>query len=239
MLEKIGEGRTSKVYLSDDIVIKRIEKSWYREEEIDVLKKLDHHSIIKLLNNFKDDYYVYLFLEYFPGKDLYAWKNEIDNKNPEIIDDVITQLLNVIKYIHNENIIHGDLSVTNVLINKNRVKIIDFGNSRKSDKNTLIENGKIYGTFPFLSPELLSGEILAPNKKSDLWALGILLFIIITGNIPFDGHYISSISFRISNCKINYKNIPKKYIKSVKSLLRKKYVKRKIKFIKNVKYLLE
>ena len=253
--QKIGEGRNSIVYLLDGIAIKRMKKSLFRRDERDILKELDHKCIIKLLSSYEDDFYVYIKLEYFQGKNLYEWRTCM-KEDIEIFDKVIFQLLDVIKYLHDKDIIHGDLSVRNILVNdSNEIKLIDFGNCRKTDsKNEKGQNEKgqnekgqnekgqnekgqneqeekvSFGTFAFLSPELLSGEIKVSNKAAELWALGILIFVVITGNIPFLGHNENTVYFRIMNSKINYKkkNIPKKYKKVLKSLLRKKYNKRKI-----------
>ena len=227
-LKIIGEGRTSKVYISNDLVVKKVEKLLARKEEIDVLKTLTHPSIVKLVDSFEDKNYVYIIMEYCPGKDLYEWRHELGEKQSNTMDDIINQLIDVIKYMHGKNVIHGDLTVVHTIINKNKVKIIDFGNCKRDDED-VVKGTEIYGTFPFLSPEMLSGEVATATKAGDLWALGVLIFIAITGDIPFSGHNISSISLRIRNSKINYENIPKKYIKLLKSLLHKKYHKRKLK----------
>lgn len=221
---KIGQGRSSVVFLSSGLAIKRVEKALFRKEESEILRELSHPYIIKIFRIFEETSYVYIELEYFLGKNLYDWRMNKSLENDDMFYKIITQLLDVVRYLHNKDVIYGDLSVTNVLINDVcELKLIDFGNCSKID----VENNSV-GTFAFLSPELLSGEVKRINKMSELWALGMLIFVVLTGNIPFQGNNENTLYHRIMNNKISYKNVPKKYKKLLKSLLRKKYNKRKI-----------
>ena len=226
MFDIIGDGATSKVfkgkYQNKDCAIKIVDRN-ISYDEIDILKELNHFNIISFVAHFKNSHSSYVLTEYFPGLDLYNWKQRNINEN---VDKIIIQLCDVIGYIHSHNYIHGDLSSRNVLINTNKnVKLIDFGSAKKVGEKKRVSSSLVY-----LSPEILRNNE-ETTKKSDLWALGILIFIALEGRLPFEGNTEKTVYMRIINTKINYKkfNIKKRYKKILKKLLKKKPDKRRIK----------
>ncbi len=224
ILENIGDGATSTVfrgkYQDMDCAIKIVEKG-KSYDEIDILKQLKHFNIINFLSHFENSHNMYILTEYFPGLDVYDWRQNNKNENP---DKIIIQLCDVVGYIHSHNYIHGDLSSRNVLINVNKnIKLVDFGSAKKVGEQKIVSAPLVY-----MSPEVLHGQ--ETTKKSDLWALGILIFICLEGRLPFDGNTEQTVYMRIMNMKINYKkfNMKKRYKKILKKLLKKNPEKRRI-----------
>lgn len=223
--DSIGDGATSKVfkgkYQNKVCAIKIVNKNIYYDE-IDVLKELKHFNIIGFIAYFQNSHSSYILTEYFQGLDLYIWKQRNVNEN---VDKIIIQLCDVIGYIHSHNYIHGDLSSTNVLINANKnIKLIDFGSAKKVGEKKSVSAALVY-----LSPEILRNK-QETTKKSDLWALGILIFISLEGRLPFEGNTEKTVYMRIINTEINYKkfNIKKRYKRILKKLLKKNPEKRRI-----------
>lgn len=226
IIEKIGNGFFSEVFLIENKISKNkyavkfcnkqspyFEYTW---DEIEFLQNVRHENIIKMNEYFEDEKYVYIVLEYFESitLDTFINKNISCNVSSCAKSKIIAQIINTIQYIHTNQYIHGDLNLNNILINdQNQIKIIDFGLSKKySDNRT-----KIIGEFIFCSPETIKYKEI--SYASDLWSLGIVLFKLLTGKFPFEGNNIKSLSLRILNKEINYKNINEKSL--LKKLLKK------------------
>ena len=223
VLEKIGEGYFSKVYLCENLINKnkyaikfclKNEYIKYTYDEIRFLKEIQHPNIVQMKEYFEDDNYIYIVLEYIKN-------TQLDNNYNEYI---ITQIINALEYIHSHGYIHGDLNINNILIDENnQIKIIDFGLSRLENE----KESKILGDIQFCSPESIKYREI--TKKSDLWSLGIILYKFYSGKYPFEGSSIKTLSPRILNKEIDF-NIFKdaKQKKQVKSLLNKNPTKRMI-----------
>ena len=222
ILEKIGEGYFSKVFLCENLIDKikyaikfcpKNEYIKYTYDEIRFLKKVQHPNIIRMKEYFEDDKYIYIVLEYIKN-------TRLDNYNEYIIAEII----NTLEYIHSHGYIHGDLNINNILIDENNhIKIIDFGLSRLENE----KESKILGDIQFCSPESIKYREI--TKKSDLWSLGIILYKFYSGKYPFEGSNIKTLSPRILNKEIDFsifKNSKQK--KQLKSLLNKNPIKRMI-----------
>ena len=211
IFEKIGEGQIFRGEYNGVLCVIKIDDKIY--DEINALKFLKHENIIKLLHYQEDDQKLYTLLEYFPSKNLYSWKR---SHMAEDVATLIFQICQTVKYIHSNDYIHGNLSAINILIDNNKhVKIIDFKSSKKTgDENNV-------HTTTYLSPELLQGG--PTTIQSDLWALGVTLYLLITGNFPFHGNTDKTVNERIINRKPKYKkyNIDKTYKKQIKRLLKR------------------
>ena len=154
------------------------------KSEINILSNLDHPNIVKYFGVFEDDYYVHIVMEYLKGYDLVkiiTLKNYhcFDEKN---ICEIIYQLLKALSFIHSQGIIHRDIKPENmVFANKkdfSTLKLIDFGLATNSKKD-------IYtvGTPYYMAPEMIEG-ISCP--QSDIWSVGVLVYLMLTGKYPFD-----------------------------------------------------
>ena len=182
--KKTGEIRACK-HLSK-LNIKNLEKF---KREIEILKKMDHPNIIKLYEVFESERSLYLVMEECKGGEVFDKIIErIQAKQMYSEKDaanIIQQVMSCIQYCHNKNICHRDLKPENLLYlnpgseKDNRIKVIDFGLSQNTDKlKTKV------GTAYYVSPEILTGKY---TQLCDIWSAGVILYILLTGDPPFNG----------------------------------------------------
>lgn len=155
--------------------------------EIDILSRVDHPNIIRYYETYMDEQYFHIVTEYLSGGDLLAGMSRKKNYCEKDIAIVINKLLNAISHIHARGIVHRDLKPENILFeNKNEdsdLKIIDFGVSREFFKKNDDLNS-IVGTPYYVAPEVLTGKY---DKKVDIWSIGIIMYVLMTGKPPFNG----------------------------------------------------
>ena len=233
ILQEIGRGGYSKVYLvankktGKKYALKaafRYKKGKDRSEraytEIAVLRALNHPNVIKLKGWFEDKDTIYLVLEYIPNKDCAkVFRHKLPSKSQ--LKNIMKQLVEVIEYIHKHGVVHRDIKLENILIDdKMQIKLIDFGLCAiKKDEFEMLEG--TVGTPRYSSPEILSGTYY--NCSTDLWSLGVVLFLLLTGSYPFDGSKKESIFARIKNKRIHYSkyNLDSKETHLLRGLLQK------------------
>jgi serine/threonine protein kinase len=128
---------------------------------------------------------VYLVLEYCPGDELYNYLCRKGALPVETVQKIFTQLVGAVAYLHSKNCVHRDLKLENVLLDKNdNVKLCDFGFTREYEgKASYLQT--FCGTVCYSAPEMLKGEKYAAEKV-DVWSLGIILFALLAGELPFD-----------------------------------------------------
>ena len=199
ILEKINNGTSSVIYNSININDPTIEyaikiiKHNKITNEINILSKLSHPSIIKLYDNFtyKDKLYI-VYAKYVNNLDQII-KSTYTNILLDTKIKWINQLLDGLIYLHGLNIIHQDIKPTNIMIdNMNMIKIIDFEMAIYTNTNT--NTNIICGSQLYTAPEILL-NCRTNNQKTDYWSMGIILYLIIVGRLPFDSrHQIELIS---------------------------------------------
>ena len=151
---------------------------------MEILKRINESdSIIKLYEVFEDNKYVYMVFELLENGDLVQFfKNKPLFDEPELIP-FFRKIVKGVGYLHNKNILHRDIKLDNILLDKNlNPKIIDFGISSIYNNNQ-----KIYdtaGTPVYLAPEVIKAEGKV-GPKSDVWSLGVLLYLLTYGVVPF------------------------------------------------------
>lgn len=165
-----------------------------------ILKKIKSPLLVNVINYFKsDDLYVFIY-EYFDGVDL---KNAIDTKmiKQSEIESVCHKVIDMIKLLHSHDIVHCDIKPENILINKNgSLKLTDFESALMCHTDELINLHSPIGTVGFMSPECFDINIY--SKKSDFWSLGVTLYYILTGKLPYAHTIDHDIHMNIRN---NYK----------------------------------
>ena len=154
------------------------------KNEVDILSNLDHPNIVKYFGVYEDACYIHILMEYLKGYDLYkiiALKKYTDFDEKDICE-IIYQLLQALSFIHNQNIIHRDIKPENILFASKKdystLKLIDFGLSAYMDKCK-----NIVGTPYYMAPEMIEGR---SYPQSDIWSLGVIVYLSLTGKYPFD-----------------------------------------------------
>lgn len=176
--------------------------------EINILSKIDHQNIIRLFEIYEDAKYIYLIMEMCTGGELFDRIINHINKNQMFTEreaaSIFKQLMSAICYCHSQNICHRDLKPENLLyLNKNEdspIKVIDFGLSRLFSQTDHKMKTKV-GTAYYVSPEVLSGNY---DEKCDIWSAGVILFILLTGDPPFNGANDNEIYKKIQNKKYSF-----------------------------------
>ena len=195
ILRKIGEGGYGVVYLAEDILkkkhiaLKKLNPDFANDKhyealknEFDALTRLQHPNLIQIfdLEIIKESGELFLTMEYLEGQNLLEISN---SRNQQELIDIVIQICRALDYIHNKGIVHRDIKPENIFIiggrEKPTIKLMDFGLARhmKSSKK------EIGGTLFYSAPEILSGK--KPDGRSDLYALGIILYLISFGQYPF------------------------------------------------------
>ena len=160
--------------------------------EIDILMKMDHPNIIKLYDVFESQNSLYLIMEECYGGELFdRILKRIENNSmytEKEACEIIQQVMGAIEYCHNQGIAHRDLKPENLLYLKegseenNPLKIIDFGLSQDLNIKKILSS-KV-GTAYYVSPEILQGKY---NEKCDVWSAGVILYVLLSGEPPFNG----------------------------------------------------
>lgn len=158
----------------------------YEMEKIvcNLLKNKNCETIINFVDFVKNDNYFYFIYEYFEGENLAEYISN-NNYSENDIKIIIKQICEAIKFLHNLNIIHGDLKLDNIIINKyNKIKVIDFDLSTVCNIEDGIISDNVFGTIQYIAPE--SYDLCVYSKKSDIWSLGIILYVLVTNKFPTD-----------------------------------------------------
>jgi serine/threonine-protein kinase len=200
LLEEIGAGGMGTVYLArhretqELAAIKVLPPTLAREEgfvmrftrEAEMLRALTNPHVVRLLDSGVDDETYYFVMEYVDGETL-AQRLRRDHRLPwEEAFDFAVQLCSALKAAHDAGIIHRDLKPSNVLLSKDGdVKLTDFGVAQLFAAERLTITGGVIGTAEYMSPEQAQGQ--RATKRSDLYALGALLYAMLTGRPPFTG----------------------------------------------------
>ena len=171
------------------------------------LKKFPNLNIVKSYDMFEDSQNIYFIYEYIKGCDLKSYYMKYNEKNEKIKSNTLinlsSQIIKCINFLHSYGIIHRDIKHTNILINeKNTIKIIDFGLSRVLGKNEYTINP--YGSLCFKAPEIILERPY--NFKVDIWSVGVTLYFLLYGNIPFNQNNSTKLKEQICNEKIKLDN---------------------------------
>lgn len=196
----LGKGKFGIVKLAEhkktgkEVAIKMVSKTQMSPEdlelqrnEIEILKVCQHPSIIRLLDIFENETDIYLVMEYMKGGDLFDYLQRRDFTIPESLAcNFAHQIATAIFYLHSYGVAHRDLKPENIIVSDDsehpEIKITDFGLSKiVGPKETSKEP---FGTLSYAAPEILQG--LQYNKAVDIWSFGIIVFLILSGCLPFD-----------------------------------------------------
>ena len=226
LIGNIGSGGMANVFLAHDLILDREvaikvlrfdfqnDQSAIRRFQREALAatELVHPNIVTVYDVGEEDGMQFLVMEYVKGMDL---KRYIQTHYPvpylQIVD-IIQQILSAVALAHQHRIIHRDLKPQNVLINEDGVvKITDFGIAIALSETSITQTNSMLGSVHYLSPEQARGSMA--TNQSDIYAIGIILYEILTGKVPFDGESAVTIALKhfqdeIPSIRIYDKNVP-------------------------------
>ncbi|CAD8064456.1 unnamed protein product [Paramecium sonneborni] len=157
------------------------------KREIHILKLLDHPNIIKYINTIETQMDINLIVEYGGSKSLRSYLKQFPNRKLDEDDAklIFRQIVKAVDYCHSLNIVHRDIKLENILLkDNNEIKLIDFGFSVLVNRDCKL--GVFCGTPSYMAPELVNKQDYF-GKPVDVWALGVLLYVLLTGHFPFKG----------------------------------------------------
>lgn len=205
----LGEGGMANVYLAYDLILKRevavkLLRLDLRDDpgavrrfkrEAISLTELAHPNIVSIYDVGEENGMQYLVMEYVQGMDLKSYIAKNFPFNYEQIISIMEQILSAVAEAHAHDIIHRDLKPQNILIDSNnQVKITDFGIALVTSEYSLTQTNTLMGSVHYLSPEQARGSTV--TKQSDIYSLGIILFEMLTGRVPYQGETAVSIALK-------------------------------------------
>jgi eukaryotic-like serine/threonine-protein kinase len=216
LLEPIGRGAMGNVYLGRDPLINRIlalkaidltigydnpgcdstAESFLREAAI--AGSLSHPNIVTIFDVGEADGLAYIAMEYVRGHHLSEFVNAGRLLPVDTVVHLISRAADALDYAHRRNVVHRDIKPANIMYDSlsNNLKITDFGIAKLIDANRT-RTGIVLGTPAFMSPEQLEGKNV--NGHTDLFALGVSLYQLLTGQLPFRGASMTNLMFVIAN----------------------------------------
>ena len=182
-----------------------IEEKPYFRREVEVMYKIHHPNVVKLFGHFEDNNYCYFIMEYIPIGNLFGIipKDKKKRISSQIVASLMKDIISAVYFLHNMNppIIHRDIKPENVLLaEKLTAKLTDFGWSnyiQEDEKRTTV-----CGTPIYLAPEIIKEQ--GHDEKVDIWCIGVLLFELATGTVPFPGNDIETLESNILKLKIQW-----------------------------------
>lgn len=196
--EKIGEGGFAVVRIAfshkiadQKVAVKIAKREKLKDQdestirrEFQIMKSLNHPNIVQALGLYEENQHFYFVLEYMEGGELFDRIVEKKQYNEREARNAIRSVIKAMEYCHRHDIVHRDLKPENLLLTSTRddadVKIADFGLARVVEGNSLTDR---VGTSQYLAPEVIEGK--SCGKPVDMWAVGVILFVLLGGYSPF------------------------------------------------------
>jgi len=211
VIKKLGKGTYGKVQLAinketgQEVAIKTIKKTKIENEqdlqrvrrEIQIMSSIEHPHIVHIYEVLENKDRIVLIMQYAPGGELYEYVNQ-----SKVLDDsearrLFRQIATAIFYCHQNKICHRDLKLENILLDeRNNAKLADFGLSNVFDKSHQLKT--FCGSPLYASPEIVQG-LPYEGPEIDCWSLGVLLYTLVYGAMPFDGSNFKRLVKQISN----------------------------------------
>ena len=209
VISKLGSGGMADVYLANDrllgrqVAIKILSSRFAHDEqfverfrrEASSAASLNHSNIVQIYDRGEAEGTYYIAMEYLEGRSLKEIILKYAPLSPDLLVSISVQILEALRFAHRRDVIHRDIKPQNIIIDSDgRVKVTDFGIARAGSASTMTEAGSILGTAHYLSPEQAQGQPV--EAASDLYSLGVVMYEMATGKLPFDGDNPVSIAMQ-------------------------------------------
>uniref|UniRef100_A0A674NUG6 MAP/microtubule affinity-regulating kinase 3 n=1 Tax=Takifugu rubripes TaxID=31033 RepID=A0A674NUG6_TAKRU len=208
LLKTIGKGNFAKVKLARhvltgrEVAVKIIDKTQLNPtslqklfREVRIMKILNHPNIVKLFEVIETEKTLYLVMEYASGGEVFDYLVAHGRMKEKEARAKFRQILSAVQYCHQKHIVHRDLKAENLLLDADmNIKIADFGFS-----NEFSVGGKLdtfCGSPPYAAPELFQGKKY-DGPEVDVWSLGVILYTLVSGSLPFDGQNLKELRERV------------------------------------------
>ena len=185
--------------------IKTVEDKELVRIEIGILKLCHHPNVVRLLDHLENEDYIFIVTEYIEGGTLGQYfKKKNFNFSENQASTIMSQIASGVKYLHKYGIVHRDLKPDNIMITQQNdygiIKIMDFGLSKIVSTQEKMVDG--YGTLSYVAPEVL---LRTPyNKEVDIWSMGVMLYYMLCGHLPFKGNKEVIIAEKIVNDDLEF-----------------------------------
>ncbi|KAF6780245.1 hypothetical protein AHF37_00275 [Paragonimus kellicotti] len=207
-IRTIGKGNFAKVKLASHVItgkqvaIKIIDKTQLSPSsrqklfrEVRLMKLLDHPNIVKLFEIIENDKILYLVMEYASGGEVFDYLVAHGRMKEKEARSKFRQIVSAVQYCHQKHIIHRDLKAENLLLDSDlNIKLADFGFSNEFSPGTKLDT--FCGSPPYAAPELFQGKKY-DGPEVDVWSLGVILYTLVSGSLPFDGQNLRELRERV------------------------------------------
>ena len=208
VISRLGSGGMADVYLAQDqllgreVAVKVLHHHFSEDQEfVERFRReassaaaLSHPNIVAIFDRGEWNGTYYIAMEYVAGRSLKTIVREQGALDPATAIDIVVQILRAARFAHRRGVIHRDLKPHNVIIDEEgRARVTDFGIARAGASDMTL-TGSIMGTAQYLSPEQAQG--LAVSAASDLYSIGVILYELLTGVVPFEGETAVAIAFK-------------------------------------------
>jgi len=208
VISRVGSGGMAEVYCAEDtqlgrrVAVKLLHERFAQDAEFverfrreaSSAASLSHANIVNVYDRGEWGGTYYIAMEFLDGRSLDSIVREEAPLTPERAIDITEQVLRAARFAHRRGVVHRDLKPHNVILDdEGRVKVTDFGIAR-AGSSEITQTGSIMGTARYLSPEQAQGQSV--GARSDLYAIGIMLYELLTGAVPFEGESVVAIALR-------------------------------------------
>ncbi|XP_073923193.1 MAP/microtubule affinity-regulating kinase 3 isoform X7 [Castor canadensis] len=190
LLKTIGKGNFAKVKLARHILTGR---ELFRE--VRIMKILNHPNIVKLFEVIETEKTLYLIMEYASGGEVFDYLVAHGRMKEKEARAKFRQIVSAVQYCHQKRIVHRDLKAENLLLDADmNIKIADFGFSNEFTVGSKLDT--FCGSPPYAAPELFQGKKY-DGPEVDVWSLGVILYTLVSGSLPFDGQNLKELRERV------------------------------------------
>ncbi len=186
--EQVAIKILSPLLSNDDQALERLKR------EVSAARRVTHPNVIRIHDISEMGGLHYVSMEYFPGTNLKEFVKKSGALSLMQAYNIASQICDGLEAAHRQGIIHRDLKTQNIIIHGNQIKIIDFGLARTSHLEGMTATGLIMGTPEYMAPEQVSGQKV--DERADIYSLGIILYELFTGKVPFTGDSAIAVGFK-------------------------------------------